>query len=283
MPVERSLRLAYGSSLVIALLMALISVAGLVYGTGLYVTEEMLLLKLPVDLFTLAVGLPILLGSMWLARRGELLGLLCWPGALLYVAYVYLANAIGVPFGVLFLVYVALVVLSVYTIIGLVASIDAEAVRQRLAGSVPARLCGGILVGITLLFTVMNLGRVVAALTSPMQDYALEFPVWIADFLVLAPAWFVGGVLLWQRKALGYVAGTGLLLQSSMMFVGPIFALIFSALYTASPLDVSGIVIVLVAGLICFVPYALFARGIVKSDPIPSPAHCAEPEGGVGS
>ena len=29
-----------------------------------------------------------LLVSMWLTRRGKLIGLLCWPGALFYVLYV---------------------------------------------------------------------------------------------------------------------------------------------------------------------------------------------------
>jgi hypothetical protein len=68
-----------------------------------------------------------------------------------------------------------------------------------------------------------------------------------------------------------------------MMFAGPIFALIFPALYTASPVDVTGIVLMLVAGLICFVPFALFARGVGRSESDPSPAYYAEPEGGVGS
>jgi hypothetical protein len=35
----------------------------------------------------LLIGLPILLGSMWLARRGQLIGLFLWPGALLFVLY----------------------------------------------------------------------------------------------------------------------------------------------------------------------------------------------------
>jgi hypothetical protein len=226
----------------------------------------MLLLKLPTDLLTLVVGLPILLGSMWLARRGKLLGLLCWPGVLLYVLYIYVAYAIGVPFDVLFLAYVVLVALSAYTLIGLVASIDAAAVRQRLAGAVPERVAGGILVGLAILFTLMNLANVVSALTSPVPDHLLDLPVWFVDFAVVAPAWFIGGLLLWQRRALGYVAGPGLLLLGCMLFVGVIFALVFPAFYAGSPVDLAGIVLILVTGLICFIPFAFFVRGITKSD-----------------
>ncbi len=277
LPVTRSLTLAYASSLVIALLVAIVSIAGLLYGTTLYPTEEMLLLKLPTDLFTLVIGLPLLFGSMWLARRGRLLGLLCWPGVLLYVLYIYVSYAIGVPFSILFLAYVLLVPLSAYTLIGLVASIDANAVRQQLAGAVPERVAGGILFGLAILFSLMNLANVFAALANPAPGHLLDFPVWFADFAVVAPAWLIGGLLLWQRKALGYVAGAGLLLLGCMMFVGVIFALVFPALYTASPVDVAGIVFVLVVGLICFVPLAPFARGIVKSEQERSPVQQADP------
>jgi hypothetical protein len=265
LPVTRSLTLAYTSSLAIVLLAAIASLAGLLFGTTLYPTEEMLLLKLPTDLFTLVVSLPLLLASMWLARRGRLLGLLCWPGLLLYVLYIYVSYAIGVPFGVLFLAYVALVALSAYTTIGLVASIDATAVRQQLAGAVPARAAGGILVVLAILFTVMNVAEIVTALPSPTVGHLLTLPVWIADFAVLAPAWLVGGLLLWQRKALGYVAGAGLLLLGSLLFLGVILTLAFPAFYSAAPVDGTAIVFILVMGLICFVPLALYVRGIAKS------------------
>ena len=272
LPVTGNLTLTYLGSLVLALLTAIVSIAGIVNGTSLYQTEEMLLQKVPTDLFTLVVALPVLLGSIWLARRGKLVGLLCWPAILFYLLYIYTANAIGVPFGVLFLPYIAIAALSAYTLLGLVATIDAKAVQQQLAGAVPARPAGGILVGISILFTLMNLAQVVTALTSSAPDHLLYLPVWIADFLVLAPAWIAGGLLLWRRDPLGYVAGTGMFLLGCVMFVGPIFALIYTALYTASPIDLAGIALVLVAGLICFIPFALFVRGIVRLDRRPSPA-----------
>ena len=54
------------------------------------------------DAFNLAVGTPLLLGSMWLARRGTLVGLLLWPGMLLYASYWYVIYVVGAPFSVLF-------------------------------------------------------------------------------------------------------------------------------------------------------------------------------------
>ena len=266
LPVTRDLTLITWSSLMIALLAAAVSVAGIVSGTSLYQTEEMLLLKIPTDLFTLIIAVPVLLASIWLARRGRLIGLLCWPAPLLYLLYIYLANAIGIPLDILFLLYVAIAALSAYTLIGLVASIDAEAVRKRLAAAVPARVAGAILVALSALFSLMNLAYVITALTSVVPAQPIEMPVWIVDFLVLAPAWIIGGILLLRREALGYAAGAGLLLVGCMLFLGAMISLIYTALYTGSPLDLAGVVIMLVASLICVVPSALFVRGIVRSE-----------------
>ena len=73
-------------------------------------------------------GLPILLGSMWLARRGKLIGLILWPGALLCVPYNDIVYVCALPLGPAFLLHLCLLMFSAYTTIGLVASMDGEAV-----------------------------------------------------------------------------------------------------------------------------------------------------------
>ncbi|MCP4544505.1 MAG: hypothetical protein GY832_45930 [Chloroflexi bacterium] len=265
LPIKRNLTLSYVLSLVVALIMTVSSVAGLLYQTRIYSTDEVIVSFVPLDVLNLAIGLPILLGSMWLARRGKLIGLLCWPGVLLYVLYSYVNYLIGVPFGVLFLLYVLLVVLVVYTIIGLVASIDGEAVRQRIDGIVPARAAGGILFVLTSLFIVINIADIVAALTSQATIGPLKVMIWIADFTTIVPACLVGGFLLWRREALGYVAGAGLFLLYSMLFIGLVPIMMFQARYSALPVDVVGIVMMLLMGMICFIPFGLFVRGIARS------------------
>jgi hypothetical protein len=263
--ITRDLTLAYVASLAIAFLMAVASVAGLLYRAVIYPTDELLLSFLPNDALNLAIGLPILLGSMWLARRDKLIGLLCWPGALFYVLYVYVLYLIGMPFNALFLPYLLLVPLSAYTIIGVIASIDGEAVRQRLTGIVPARTAGGVLIGLAILLIVRQVAIIVIALTSQAEVDRLERMLWIADFAVGCPALLVGGILLWRREPLGYVAGAGLLLQYGVLAVGLIPVMLFQALYTASPVDVAGIIVVLVMVAICFIPFAFFVRGAASS------------------
>ncbi len=261
LPIQRDLTLAYALSLVVALIMTVASVVGILYRAVIYPTDKLLVPFVSTDALNLVVGLPILLGSLWLARRGKLIGLLCWPGALFYVLYVYIPYIISVPFNVLFLPHLLLVSLSGYTLIGLVASIDGEAVRQRLIGVVPARTTGGILLGLASLIVVRQVALIVTALINRTPVDAQELALWIDDFVVACPALLVVGALLWRRKTLGYVAGAGLFLQYGVLAIGLVPLMIFQALHAAAPIDVGGIVVVVVMATLCLIPFTFFARG----------------------
>jgi len=260
LPIRCNLTLAYAISLVIAGLMAIASVAGLQYQTIIYPTDELLQSFVPNDVVNLFIGLPILLGSMWLTRRGKLVGLLFWPGALFYVFYTYIVYVFSMPLNVAFLLHLTLVTLSAYTMIGLVASIDGRAVQHRLTGAVPERAGGGVLAGLGILFFVRVTGVMVNALISQAPVAAAELALNVSDFMI-TPAWVIGGVLLWRRQALGYVTGLGLLFQAAMLFIGLIFVLILRPFITGAEFVLTDVLVILVMGMVCFIPFALFVRG----------------------
>ena len=253
----------YALSLIIAILMAAASVTGLLYRAVIYSTDDLLQSFVSNDVVNLFIGLPILLGSMWLAQRGKLIGLLFWPGALFFVLRNYIVYVFAIPLNVAFLLHLTLVTLSVYTIIGLIASIDGKAVQQRLIGSVSERVAGGVLAGLGLLFFLMVISAIINVLISQTPTTEAELAHHVADFLI-APSWGIGGVLLWQRKELGYVTGLGLLFQGSMLFIGLIIFFLLQPFLTNDPFVLSSVVGVFVLGLICFIPFALFVRGVMS-------------------
>jgi hypothetical protein len=260
LPIRCNLTLAYAISLVVAALIAIASVTGLLYQTIIYPTDELLQSFVPNDVVNLFIGLPILLGSMWLARHGKLSGMLLWPGALFYVFYTYIIYVFCMPLNVAFLLHLTLVMLSAYTMIGLVASIDGEAVQHQLTGAVAERVGGGVLAGLGILLFVRVTGIMVNVLISQTPVAAAELALHISDFMI-APAGVIGGVLLWRREALGYVTGLGLLFQASMLFIGLIFILILRPYMTAAQFVLGDVLAVFVMGMVCFIPFALFVRG----------------------
>ena len=264
LPVKGKLTPIYVSSLIVALLMLIASAAGLQYNILLYPTEELVRTFIPNDVVNLLIGLPILLGSMYLAWRGRLIGLLCWTGALFFLFYNYTAYVFAVPLNWVFPLHLILMMLSAYTLIALVASIDGKAVQQSLSGSVPERFGGGVLAGLGILFLLRVIGVMAGALTSGTPLAETELAVNIADFLT-TPAWVIGGILLWKRSEFGYVCGLGLLFQGSMLFVALIIFLLLQPLLTSAPFAIADVVVIAVMGLVCFIPFGMFVRGAIKA------------------
>jgi hypothetical protein len=84
--------------------------------------------------------------------------------------------------------------------------------------------------------------------------------------VLLSPAWVIGGVLLWQRKALGYLGGVGLLFQASALFVGVIVFVLLQPLLTAAAFDLEAVIVLTAMALPCWIPFGLFLRGIVRTE-----------------
>jgi hypothetical protein len=261
LPIKHSLASTRCFSLVIAGLVAITSIASILLPKTIYPTEELRRAFVSNDVVNLFIGLPMLLGSIRLTQRNKLIGLLCWPGALLYVLYNYLVYVFAMPLNVAFASHLALVALSAYTLIGLVANIDGDRVRQRLTGSVHERVFGGILTGLGLLFFLQASDALAHILANRTPIARPELAVHIADFLI-TPTWVIGGMFLWRRKELGYITGLGLFFHASMLFIGLICFLILQPLLTGASFRVSDVVVILIMGFICFIPFVLFVRGI---------------------
>lgn len=261
LPIKHNLALIYAFAFLIAVLMAIVSVAGILFRATIYPTEELQRTFVPNDVVNLCIGMPIVLGALWLAWRGKLIGLLCLPGALFFALYNYIAYVFAMPLNWAFLLHLALVVLSLYTLVGLVASIDGKIVQQRLGGAVPEKLAGGVLIGFGLLFCLRVIGVIVNALASGTMIAETELAVNVADFYT-SPALMIGGIALWRRQEFGYVIGLGLLFQASMLFIALIIVLLLQPLLTTAPFALADVVVIAGMGLICFVPFAFFAHNV---------------------
>ena len=260
-PSQRNFAVASAATLLAAALLAALSIAGLSAADELYGDDAQIVQWFRGwDAANLLVGLPILLGTLWLARRGSLAGVLLWPGALFYVAYTYALYAIGTPLNALFLAYAALVVLSAYTVIDIVACLDGRAIRQRLAHT-PARLVGGVLAGIGVLATAALTVPVVTTLTGSTAYDPLLHAEWIVDYLLGNPVLLLGGVLLWRRQALGYAVAAGLLFLSGANGVAFAVSGIAGALLAGAAIDTLVIAVHLLIAAVSFAVLAAFLGG----------------------
>jgi hypothetical protein len=255
---------AFGASLIIALLMAIASAGGLLFPDDLYPTGALRQFALANDVANLFIGIPILLGSLWLDRQKRYIGRLLWPGALMYTLYNYLAYVVALPIRWAYITYLLITCLSLYTLIAVFTAIDPVLTRQRLAGKVPERFSGAVLL---LLGGFVFIRVLVVVIQTQMTANTIEITersLLLADIL-LAPAWIIGGLLLWKKKPLGYSAGLALLFQGSMLFLGLIIVLALQPVFNDAGFPLVDIIVVAAMGLICFIPFLAYLRGASSS------------------
>jgi hypothetical protein len=261
---KNNLKSTYTISIMAGVLMAVVSLAGLLFQESLYPSYELRNAFLVNEMVNLIIGLPILMTSIWFAWRGNLAGLLLLPGALLYILYNYIAYLIGVPAGVLSLVYLAIVILSAYAIYDLLRRIDHKALQGHLSGAVPLRLSGWVLVILGALFIFRALGMLVQATMNQVGLPMSEIGVLVSD-LILSAAWVAGGVLLLRRTPLGFTSGLGLLFSGSALFIALILFLLLRPLLTGAEFPYTDVLVVFIMGMACFIPFFLYLRGVLAS------------------
>ena len=246
-------------SIAVAVLMTVLSLAGLLLPLETYPNDDLRQSFVANDVVNLVIGMPALLGALWLFRRAKLPGLLGLPGALFYVTYNSIAYAAAMPLTWPFFVHLGLVILSGAAIFLLLSSVDGAAVQARLQGRVAERFGAGVLMGLGALFFV----RAVAEFFDGAAGMA-EFGVLVADGLT-TPFWILGGLYLWRKQPPGYVSGAGLLFQASMLFVGLLTFFILQPFVAGVPFPMADFVVILVMGLVVFIPFGLFLRGLISS------------------
>lgn len=162
------------------------------------------------DIANLAVASPALLILAALALRGSLRAFLLWLGVLTFTVYNYVIYTFSIPFGPLFLLWVAVLGLSIFALIGGVTAVDHRAVAACFTSRRAVNVVAWVLIVTAVLFGLLWLSEDVPALlagTTPqsLTDMALPTnPVHILDLGFFLPAVIATGVLLLKRKPLAY-------------------------------------------------------------------------------
>ena len=162
-------------------------------------------------LMMLVLGVPALSGSVVATTRGSVR--LCSSGSVhvLYILYNSVMFLFATPFNHLFLIYVAMLSLSIWSVMFLVPDIDRDALAQRISSRLPARGVGTYLIAVAILNALIWLRTAVPASLSDqpasfLTDIGLTTsPTFVQDLAFWLPLTALAGVLLWRRTAWGYL------------------------------------------------------------------------------
>lgn len=186
-----------------------------IYGKGLYahMSADVAIQGIAQDIITLFLGIPVLLLALIGARRGSVRSRFLLTGTAMYFFVTYLFYMAMGMYNSMFLVYVCLAGLSLFTLFLLLIPYRREEIPELFSEKTPAKTAGTMLMVISGLIALLWLSAIVPPLLDGSiypenLDHYTTMIVQGFDLGLLLPIAFVLGVLLRKRSWLGYLAGT---------------------------------------------------------------------------
>ncbi len=177
------------------------------------------------DTIVLVLGVPLLLVSLWLYRRGSWRGGLLLSGILAFFLYVYASMALAVAYNELFLVYVALFSASFFAFAELFVSLQTGDVH--FSKRLPFRSIAVFLVVCGALTAFVWLDPIVAGLMVGQPPRWLEgyatMVTEVLDLGIILPVIAIVAVRLWRRDPRGMSFAFPVLMI--LLLLGPTIAL----------------------------------------------------------
>ncbi len=225
---EQKLRPAVILSILIVALAAITSAGGLLLN-GLYRDNAFVKTTwLGNDIVTLFLAVPLLAAALVYSVRGSFKAQLIWMGLLDYMLYNYAFYLFGAAFNGFFLLYVALLGLSIFALIFGLVNLNLTGVNQQFRAKLPVKWIGGYY-----LFVACGLGAVyfsqsiafIATGKVPPIITASGHPtniVFALDLTLLVPWLVLGALWLMKRRPWGYV------IAGILSVKGPLYTFILS-------------------------------------------------------
>ena len=206
------------------------------------------------DLVTLAAS-AVMAWTVLRVKRGSTRARLVWLGVLGYVAYTYVGAAFAYAYNELFLLYIALFGLSVFTLAFALGGLDARELASHFDERTPRRAVSAFLALIAVMLCALWLGQLVPALLAgkvpdsiARSGGSLKY-VFALDLGVVVPLAALAAAMLWRRRPWGFVLAAVVLVKASTMGLA-LLAMTAFAVLDGQPAEV---------GL--FVPWVALASG----------------------
>jgi hypothetical protein len=189
-----------------------------IYGIGLYRLDTPLIAVgyRVSDAFTLVAGIPLLLVSLLLYRRGSIRGKILLTGALSFFLYNFGSLALGAAYNNLLLIYIILTMATLLGAASLLLSFDAQTFPSLLSERLPRRgisiffIVSGVALFSIWLFLSILPALLAGKVPSELAGYTTII-TFALDMGVIAPVLVSTGVLLRRGEPLGYVLSSVLL------------------------------------------------------------------------
>jgi hypothetical protein len=228
-------KIIYTNSLAIAFLSLIATLSGL-FWKGLYANDTLSYLSqmMGQDLITLIVAIPLLLTSLYLISKNSLRGRLIWMGTIFYFLYTYLSLTFLASFNALFLVYVALMSLSLFTFLGELINMDISHTKENFTPGSIYKITALFFLVAALFLAMMWLKMIIDSLIIGAPPAALEgyttLVIQAMDLGILVPLAILSSYLLLKKSNWGYLLSSIFLIKASLLGTAILSMILFMGL-----------------------------------------------------
>lgn len=220
------------------------------------------------DLVVLVLGIPVLLGSLQSARKGSFKGQLILTGILGFFLYTYMSYCFLWMFNPFFLVYVALMAMSLQAFILSISTFDLSDLIDKFEAALPIRLVGGFQIFLSAIIALMWIGKIVPATITGQIPQGLEhyttLVIQAMDLGIVVPAAMLSGISIIRRKPIGYLLSAIILIKGIAMLT-TISAMIINMAIAGVQMNWTEAIIFLTLNLFTFIVLFSFMKNIKKT------------------
>jgi hypothetical protein len=178
------------------------------------------------DFVTLTVAAPLLLVATLRAARGSSRAYLVWLGLLQYMWYNFSFYLFGAAFNRFFMLYAALVALSIWTLFLGLLNLRTTGLDRKFRASTPVKTVSVFMLlvglGLGLVYSRQWLGFVTDGQAPPIlvQTGHPTSVIFALDLSLVIPLLIVGAIWLWQRKPWGFVLAVMVNVKGAVYMLG---------------------------------------------------------------
>ncbi|MTK64907.1 MAG: hypothetical protein F8N15_10435 [Methanobacterium sp.] len=228
-------KIVYINSIVIAVLAVTATLSGLLM-KNLYKhdTTSVISQMIGQDIVTLLVAVPLLIISLYLIHGNSLRGRLIWMGTLFYFTYTYASMSFLASYNQLFLVYVAIFSISMYTLIGELITTQITGLKSKFKSKKIVNVSAAFLIFIALMLCMMWLKLILDSIITGTAPAALEgyttLVIQALDLGVLVPFATISAVLLLKNNEWGFILTSIFLIKASLIGTAILSMIVFMLL-----------------------------------------------------
>jgi len=235
------------------------------YGKGLYYNDSISMASQfrAQDIVTLIIGLPILIVSFILFNRNSLKGKLLLTGTIGYFLYTYVSYSFLAAYNKLFLIYVALMSLSLFCFIINFTSSELKDIKTHFSPKFPRKYIAisSVIMGIFICF--LWLSMIISSINKVphVLEHYTTLVIQALDLGFIVPLSILSGILLLLNKSLGYLLSPVIIIKGVTLLLAITMMAIFQVI---SGVNVSIIELIMfpLFAMICIINMFLILRSI---------------------